>query len=149
MSRAKQPFGFGASKSGGMRCPKCRTDMEQVEFDGVEIDRCKNCNGMWFDVGESDALKNIDAATAIDIGDMSGGQAVPDDEEGEEVVRQLGAMEDHRREDIYNICGNHDRWIEEDEMRDLEHATHADELGAASRTFLKELPVMVEFLLAR
>jgi hypothetical protein len=46
---------------------------------------------------------------AIDIGDMSGGQAVPDDEEGEEVVRQLGAMENHRREDIYNICGNHDR----------------------------------------
>ena len=74
MSRAIQPFGFGANKSGGMRCPKCRTDMEQVEFDGVEIDRCKNCNGMWFDVGESDALKNIDAATAIDIGDSESGR---------------------------------------------------------------------------
>ena len=74
MSRAKQPIGFGANKSGGMRCPKCRTDMEQVEFDGVEIDRCKNCNGMWFDVGESDSLKNIDAATAIDIGDSESGR---------------------------------------------------------------------------
>jgi len=46
---------------------------------------------------------------AVDIGDMSGGQAVPDDEEGTEVVRQFGALEDHRRESIYNICGNHDR----------------------------------------
>ena len=46
---------------------------------------------------------------AVDIGDMSGGQAVPDDEEGTEVVRQFGALEDHRREGIYNICGNHDR----------------------------------------
>ena len=46
---------------------------------------------------------------AVDIGDMSGGQGVPDDAEGEEVVRQLGAMESHCREDIYHICGNHDR----------------------------------------
>ena len=46
---------------------------------------------------------------AIDIGDMSGGQEVPDDDEGAEVVRQFEAMEEHRREDIYSICGNHDR----------------------------------------
>ena len=46
---------------------------------------------------------------AIDIGDMSGGQEVPDDEEGREVVRQFAVMERHRREDIYSICGNHDR----------------------------------------
>lgn len=46
---------------------------------------------------------------AVDIGDMSGGQVVPEDEEGEEVVRQLGALETHGRQDIYHICGNHDR----------------------------------------
>jgi hypothetical protein len=46
---------------------------------------------------------------AIDIGDMSGGQRVPDDEEGREVMRQFAALQKHRREDIYSICGNHDR----------------------------------------
>ena len=46
---------------------------------------------------------------AIDIGDMSGGQDLPDDEEGREVVRQFSALERHRREDVYSICGNHDR----------------------------------------
>ncbi|NKB68881.1 MAG: hypothetical protein GKR89_17585 [Candidatus Latescibacteria bacterium] len=46
---------------------------------------------------------------AIDIGDMSGGQDVPHDEEGREVVEQLAVLEKHRREDIYSICGNHDR----------------------------------------
>ena len=46
---------------------------------------------------------------AIDIGDMSGGQDVPGDEEGREVVRQFSALERHRREDVYSICGNHDR----------------------------------------
>lgn len=46
---------------------------------------------------------------AINVGDMSGGQAVPDDSEGEEVVRQFGVLEKHTREAIYSVCGNHDR----------------------------------------
>ncbi|MDX2413212.1 MAG: MFS transporter, partial [Woeseiaceae bacterium] len=31
----------GAFWSGAMRCPKCRADMEQIDFEGTEIDRCK------------------------------------------------------------------------------------------------------------
>ncbi|BBX61492.1 hypothetical protein MSAS_06660 [Mycobacterium saskatchewanense] len=47
---------------------------------------------------------------AIDVGDMSGGHhQVPDDAEGEEVRRQFAALRRHRREDIYSVCGNHDR----------------------------------------
>lgn len=46
---------------------------------------------------------------AIDVGDMSGGQAVPADPEGEEVVRQFSVLKMHHREAIYSVCGNHDR----------------------------------------
>ncbi len=46
---------------------------------------------------------------ALDIGDNSGGQSAPEDEEGRELVRQFGALQTHRREQIYSICGNHDR----------------------------------------
>ena len=52
-----------------MLCPKCNNDMEAVEFEGVEVDRCKECKGIWFDVGESDWLLGKDAAEAIDTGD--------------------------------------------------------------------------------
>ena len=52
-----------------MRCPKCQNVMEAVEYNGVEVDRCKNCQGIWFDVGESDWLRYKDAAAAIDTGD--------------------------------------------------------------------------------
>ncbi|MCA1809181.1 MAG: hypothetical protein ABR497_05785 [Kiritimatiellia bacterium] len=45
----------------------------------------------------------------IDAGDMSGGQAVPQDDEGAEVVRQFGALTRHHREAVYSVCGNHDR----------------------------------------
>jgi calcineurin-like phosphoesterase family protein len=46
---------------------------------------------------------------ALDLGDVSGEQATPKDPEGEEIVRQFGALKQHRREDIYDLSGNHDR----------------------------------------
>ena len=57
-----------------MQCPKCKNKMEAVEFEGIEVDRCKNCKGIWFDVGESDWLLGKDAAAAIDTGDPKVGK---------------------------------------------------------------------------
>ena len=45
---------------------------------------------------------------ALHLGDFSGSQEPPGDEEGAEVVRQLGALRRHRREDVYTLVGNHD-----------------------------------------
>ena len=46
---------------------------------------------------------------ALDLGDMSGGQHIPDDTEGGEIVRQFQTLKHHPREAIYSLCGNHDR----------------------------------------
>ncbi|MGB5246092.1 MAG: MFS transporter, partial [Woeseia sp.] len=61
--------GAGIFWSGAMRCPKCRTDMEQIDYEGTEIDRCTYCQGLWLDAGEAELLKNKKAAAAIDTGD--------------------------------------------------------------------------------
>ena len=45
---------------------------------------------------------------ALNVGDVSGNQGSPDDEEGREVVRQYAATRKHRREDFYDLAGNHD-----------------------------------------
>lgn len=45
---------------------------------------------------------------AICLGDFAGGFKAPVDSEGEEVVRQFGALKYHRREHIYSVAGNHD-----------------------------------------
>ena len=45
---------------------------------------------------------------ALMLGDFSGSQTTPDDVEGAEIVRQFGALRKHRREDIYEVVGNHD-----------------------------------------
>lgn len=45
---------------------------------------------------------------ALNLGDFSGSQTPPADPEGREVVRQYAASTKHRREDFYDLIGNHD-----------------------------------------
>jgi PAT family beta-lactamase induction signal transducer AmpG len=66
--------GAGMYFSGAMRCPKCRSDMEQIMIDDTEVDRCSSCHGLWFDDGELNKLRNKEAAAILDIGDIKVGK---------------------------------------------------------------------------
>ena len=66
--------GGGMYFSGAMRCPKCRSDMQQILIDDTEVDRCSACHGLWFDDGELSKLHNKEAAAALDIGEVSVGK---------------------------------------------------------------------------
>jgi len=39
-----------------MRCPKCGMEMVELEFEGVKIDKCTECLGIYLDDGELDQL---------------------------------------------------------------------------------------------
>lgn len=39
-----------------MKCPKCGMDLTTIEYQGIKVDRCPNCNGTWFDAGEVEQL---------------------------------------------------------------------------------------------
>ena len=39
-----------------MKCPKCGMDLTTIEFQGISVDKCPNCNGTWFDSGEVEQL---------------------------------------------------------------------------------------------
>ena len=39
-----------------MRCPVCKTDLMVVEREGIEVDWCLDCGGLWFDEGEIELL---------------------------------------------------------------------------------------------
>ncbi len=54
-------------------------------------------------------VDDLDWDIALNAGDMSGEQGLPKDAEGEEITRQFNALKKHKREDIYSVCGNHDR----------------------------------------
>jgi len=39
-----------------MDCPVCKTAMITFELEGVEVDFCNDCNGIWLDAGELEQL---------------------------------------------------------------------------------------------
>lgn len=39
-----------------MKCPNCDNQMHMTDRQGVEIDFCRNCRGIWLDRGELDKL---------------------------------------------------------------------------------------------
>jgi Zn-finger nucleic acid-binding protein len=39
-----------------MKCPKCQTNLMMTDRQGIEIDFCSQCRGVWLDRGELDKL---------------------------------------------------------------------------------------------
>lgn len=44
-----------------MNCPKCSQGLEQLELEGIEVDKCTSCNGVWLDEYELEDLLELDA----------------------------------------------------------------------------------------
>ena len=42
------------------KCPKCGCDLEEREHQGVKIDQCSECSGMWLDKGELELIEEMD-----------------------------------------------------------------------------------------
>jgi len=55
-----------------MQCPACHTVLQLAERQGVEIDYCPQCRGVWLDRGELDKLiersATVSAATVPGAG---------------------------------------------------------------------------------
>jgi uncharacterized protein len=44
-----------------MTCPKCGSDMRRYERNGVDIDQCTECRGIFLDRGELERLVDAEA----------------------------------------------------------------------------------------
>ncbi len=40
-----------------MKCPKCGADLKEINYQGVLIDTCQECRGIWLDCGELELLE--------------------------------------------------------------------------------------------
>jgi Zn-finger nucleic acid-binding protein len=47
-----------------MNCPSCNTNLTMADRNGVEIDYCPQCRGVWLDRGELDKI--IERSAAFD-----------------------------------------------------------------------------------
>ena len=39
-----------------MKCPKCGADMSEIELEGIMVDKCAGCEGLFFDRGELELM---------------------------------------------------------------------------------------------
>lgn len=44
------------AQAAAIHCPKCEGTLLEVTHEGVQIDRCDKCNGVWLDAGELERL---------------------------------------------------------------------------------------------
>jgi Zn-finger nucleic acid-binding protein len=79
-----------------MNCPACQTELKMADRQGVEIDYCPQCRGVWLDRGELDKI--IDRATA----DRSSSTAFE------------GRRRAYERDETRDM-----RWDDDDDERDL------------------------------
>lgn len=47
-------------KSHHMRCPKCGGRLQTEDFRKIQIDRCPDCDGVWLDAGEINAVIDLE-----------------------------------------------------------------------------------------
>ena len=41
-----------------MKCPRCDGELIPEAYEGIEVDRCISCRGMWLDYGELEELED-------------------------------------------------------------------------------------------
>ncbi len=43
-----------------MRCPKCGMELVAINYKNIEIDKCSECEGVWLDSGELEAVAKLE-----------------------------------------------------------------------------------------
>jgi hypothetical protein len=43
-----------------MRCPKCGMELIEIDYKGINIDKCSECEGIWLDAGELEAVSKLE-----------------------------------------------------------------------------------------
>jgi uncharacterized protein len=43
-----------------MRCPKCGMELIEIDYKGIKVDRCSECEGIWLDAGELEIVSKLE-----------------------------------------------------------------------------------------
>jgi Zn-finger nucleic acid-binding protein len=87
-----------------MKCPICNVDLMMAERQGVEIDYCPQCRGVWLDRGE---LDKIIERTSAEYGERSSSHNAANDQP---LTSEPPRREEHDRKE-------HDRDRHDDDRR--------------------------------
>ncbi len=43
-----------------MKCPKCGMELIALDYQGIEVDKCAECEGIWLDAGELESVSMLE-----------------------------------------------------------------------------------------
>ena len=43
-----------------MRCPKCGMELVEINYKGIKVDKCSECEGVWLDAGELETVSQLE-----------------------------------------------------------------------------------------
>lgn len=43
-----------------MHCPKCGANLIEINYQGMSIDKCTSCEGIWLDAGELESISKFE-----------------------------------------------------------------------------------------
>ena len=43
-----------------MKCPKCGMELIEIDYKGIRIDKCSECEGVWLDAGEIEVISKLE-----------------------------------------------------------------------------------------
>ncbi len=43
-----------------MKCPKCGMELIEIDYKGILVDKCSECDGIWLDAGEIETLSRLE-----------------------------------------------------------------------------------------
>ena len=43
-----------------MRCPKCGMELIEIDYKNIKIDKCSDCEGIWFNAGELETVMKLE-----------------------------------------------------------------------------------------
>jgi Zn-finger nucleic acid-binding protein len=113
-----------------IECPKCGHGMDEITYGEVTIDRCTNCQGLWFDTGEAEQLKGKWMGDALDMGNVEEGKKwdAVDDIACPRCGTDMEKTSDPSQPHIwYESCVNdHGVFMDAGEFTDYKHETLAD-----------------------
>jgi Zn-finger nucleic acid-binding protein len=106
--------------------------MEKVTYQNIEIDRCTDCKGIWFDMLEREHLAQLQGSESIDTGDPDLGEKL--DEVDciscpvceTEMIRMVDPVQPHVAYEACKVC--YGVFLDAGEFTDLKERTFLDRL---------------------
>jgi len=100
-----------------MNCPRDNTPLSTESEHGIEVDRCRNCNGRWLDNDELDKLEATVASTeeerraTISYGERPGELDCP------KCGKRMTVFQYRAHAVELDACPEHGYWLDEGEER--------------------------------